>query len=118
MAQASGEGPDLLGDRLKIGTGFAEDERAKIAERLTALGKRLRSYPPGSAELRLSVKNRDRPEQKVTLECRLARAEPMVASSAAPELSTALTEVREDLIEQLDRLKTRRDPRHDRPHRP
>lgn len=118
MADADDEGPELLDERLTIGTGFAEDERSKALERLAPLGKRLRSYPPGSAELRLSVKNRGRAEQKVTLECWIARAEPLVANSTAPELATALTEVREDLIEQLERLRTKRDPRHVRPHRP
>ncbi|WP_433246332.1 hypothetical protein ACQPYK_45045 [Streptosporangium sp. CA-135522] len=109
---------DVLGERLVLGTGFTENERAEIVERFTALGKRLRSFPPDSVELRLSVKNRGRAEQKVTLECRLARVDPLVATSAEPELPAALTEVRDDLIHRLDRLKTRRDPRHDRPHRP
>ncbi|MFI6887142.1 hypothetical protein [Streptosporangium canum] len=118
MADTGDEQADVLGERLALGTGFAEDERPEIVERFTALGKRLRSYPPDSVDLRLSVKNRGRAEQKMTLECRLAGVEPLVATSTEPELSSALTEVREDLIQQLDKLKTRRDPRHDRPHRP
>ncbi|MBB4937927.1 ribosome-associated translation inhibitor RaiA [Streptosporangium album] len=118
MTDTGDEQPDILGERLVLGRGFTENDRPDIVERLTALGKRLRSYPADSVDLRLSVKNRDRAEQKVTFECRLAGAEPLVATSAEEDLSTALVEVREDMIHQLDKLKTRRDPRHDRPHRP
>ncbi|WP_326826060.1 hypothetical protein [Streptosporangium sp. NBC_01756] len=118
MTDTGDEQADIIGERLILGTGFTEDERPEIVERFTALGKRLRSYPADSVDLRLSVKNRGRAEQKVTLECRLAGVEPLVATSTEEDLPTALTEVREDMIHQLDKLKTRRDPRHDRPHRP
>ncbi|MDP9864748.1 MULTISPECIES: hypothetical protein [Streptosporangium] len=118
MADTGDGQPDVLSERLTLGTGFTEDDHPQVLERLASLGKRLRSHPSDSVDLRLSVKNRGRAEQKVTLECRLAGAEPLVATSTEQELSTALTEVRDDTIHQLDKLKTRRDPRHDRPHRP
>jgi ribosome-associated translation inhibitor RaiA len=118
MTDATNEQPDVIGERLILGTGFTEDERPEIVERFVPLGKRLRSYPLDSVELRLSVKNRDRAEQRVTLECLLPHAEPLVATSSEPDMTAALVEVRDDLIHQLDKLKTKRDPRHDRPHRP
>jgi ribosome-associated translation inhibitor RaiA len=118
MTDATNEQPDVISERLILGTGFTENERPKIVERFAILGKRLRSYSGDSVELRLSVKNRDRADQRVTFECLLPRAEPLVATSSEPDLSAALTEVRDDLIHQLDKLKTKRGPRHDRPHRP
>ncbi|MDP9848574.1 hypothetical protein [Streptosporangium lutulentum] len=118
MTDSTSEPPDVIGERLILGTGFAESERPGIVERFTTLGKRLRSYSGDSVELRLSIKNRDRAEQCVTFECLLPHAEPLVATSAEPDLPIALAEVRDDLIHQLDKLKTKRDPRHVRPHRP
>jgi ribosome-associated translation inhibitor RaiA len=118
MTDATNEHPDIIDERLILGTGFTENERPDIVERFAILGKRLRCYSGDSVELRLSVKNRDRAEQRVTFECLLPRAEPLVATSAEPDLPAALSEVRDDLIHQLDKLKTKRDPRHVRPRRP
>ncbi|MEV7007296.1 hypothetical protein [Streptosporangium sp. NPDC051022] len=118
MTDSHHEHEDILGKQLVLGTGFTEEDRHEILERLTPVGKRLRSYPGDSVELRLSIKNRGEETQRLTLECVLPGVEPLVANSERPDLSSALTEVREDMIHELERVKTRRDPRHDRPHRP
>ncbi|MGW0591776.1 hypothetical protein [Streptosporangium sp. NPDC002607] len=118
MTDASAEEQGVVAERLRFGTGLAESERQGIIERLAGLGKRLLSYPGDAVELRLSVKDRDTPQQRVTLECVLPGTEPQVAHSYEQDLPAALAEVRDELIHRLDRLKTRRDPRRDHPHRP
>ncbi|GAA3424431.1 HPF/RaiA family ribosome-associated protein [Streptosporangium sandarakinum] len=114
MKSAGEEQVNIVDERLYLGRGFADDERPGIVERFTPLEKRLRSHPLSSVDLLLNVKNRDRAEQKVTLECRLAGADPLVATSGEEDMTSALNEVRDDLLQQLDKLKTKRDPRQDR----
>ncbi|MFF5207917.1 HPF/RaiA family ribosome-associated protein [Streptosporangium sp. NPDC000396] len=119
MQDVDDEETPAVAERLRLGAGFTEADRDEIVERFVPLRKRLRSFPKESVDLQLSVKNRDQDDQRVTLECRVSRVPPLVATSTAPELPAALIEVRDELIRQLDKLKTRRDPRGKAPyHRP
>lgn len=101
-----------VGDRLRLGTGFAEEERGTIVERFGALDARLRSFAADTVDLELSVKERDGADQRVTLECWLAGQPRIVATSARPALGAALIEVRDDMVRQIDELKTRQEPRN------
>ncbi len=106
----------VIAQRLRLATGFLDSERDWIVERLGALGSRLRSFPDTQVDLEISLKDRDAPDQQVTLECRIHRTPSLhlVSTSSAPALAVALNEVRNGLIRQIDDAKTRTEPRHNR----
>jgi ribosome-associated translation inhibitor RaiA len=85
----------------RLGTGFAESERTWVTRRLAPLTTRLRSFPDTAVELDLSVKDRDGADPRVTLVCRIAGQSRLVATAAAQTLSTAVIEVRDDMIRQV-----------------
>ena len=104
----------VLGDRLRLGTGFSESERPGIIGRLSALDRRLGSFPEDSLDLELSIKEREGADQRVTLECWMAGQSRLVSTSATSSLQDALTEVRDDMIRQIGDATTRQEPRNNR----
>jgi ribosome-associated translation inhibitor RaiA len=88
--------------RLRVGEGFTAAERDRVVARLQKLDRRLRKFPAAGTELVISVKDRDKNSQKVTLECDLPHFRRIVATSNEPDLRAALMEVREDLWRQID----------------
>ncbi len=103
------EDPSVIAQRLHLATGFLSSERDWIVRRLAALGSRLRSFPDTQIELEISLKERHGTGQRVTLECWINRNPRLhlVSTSSARELATAVGEVRDDLIRQVDDAKTR-----------
>jgi hypothetical protein len=95
-------------DLLRLGKGFADDERGPIVERLRKLDRRLKRFPADGTELELSIKDRDTTSQSVTLECWLPNFPRVVATSNLPDLRDALMDIREDLWRQIDDAVTRR----------
>ena len=106
--------PANVADRLRVGAGFTADERPGIVEQLSSLDARLATHPAAETDMELSVKDRDRSGQKVTLECWIAGRPRLVATSEERQMSVALTEVRDDLRRQLNDAKTRTEPRNNR----
>jgi ribosome-associated translation inhibitor RaiA len=115
----SQQDPTVIAQRLHVATGFLSSERDWIVHRLAALGSRLRSFPDSQVELEISLKERNGPGQRVTLECWINRTPRLhlVSTSSASELAVALNEVRDDLIRQVDDAKTRTEPRNNRARR-
>lgn len=93
---------------LFLGTGFKENERGRIVERLEKLDRRLGNFPADASYLRLSVKDRERNAQKLTLECEVPNLPLLVATSDEPDLRAALMDVRDDMWEQLDQAINKR----------
>lgn len=89
-------------DQLRLGAGFAEDERDEVLARLRKLDRRLKRFDAGAVDLEVSVKSRDGNEQHVVLEARIASYERFVATSDAPRLRDALIEVRDEIWRQID----------------
>lgn len=104
----------ILEDRLRLGAGFAAEDRARVLEMLAPLARHLAHWDPEQVDPEISVKNRGGPEQKVTLEARLPRWPSLVATSTDRELDRALVEVRKELIRQIEDKKAKRDPRKTR----
>ena len=109
--------PATLENSVRLGHGLAASERAEVLTRLASLDARLRSWPAGSVDLLLTVKDRDQPGQKVTLEATIAGAERAVSTSTRAGFEAALLEVRDDLIRQLTDAKNRTEPRQNRQRR-
>lgn len=104
----------ILADRLRLGVGVAGDERAGIIERLQPLERRLASFRPETVDLELSAKERDRADQRVTLECWIAGEQRLVSTSRRERFDDALLEVRDDMIRRVNDAVTRREPRNNR----
>jgi ribosome-associated translation inhibitor RaiA len=102
---------------LRLGGGLDPGERSQIVEHWGSLDARLRSFPAGSVELQLTIKERDTPSQRTTLEAWIAGQPRLVATSAESHLGSALSEVRDDLVRQLTDAKNRTEPRHNRHYR-
>ncbi len=103
--------------KLRVGDGFTEDERADIVHRFAPLDARLRRFAAVDVDMELSIKDRERPGQKVTLECWIARMPRFVATSHLADFDDALIEVRDDLRRQINDAKTKSEPRNSRKRR-
>lgn len=110
-------GSATVDGQLRVGAGFTEDERAGIVRRFASLDARLRRFAAVDVDMELSIKDRERPGQKVTLECWIARMTRMVATSHHDDLDAALTEVRDDLRRQVNDATTMTEPRNNRQRR-
>jgi ribosome-associated translation inhibitor RaiA len=99
---------------LRMGAGFAQNDRGWIVEQFSVLDSRLAAFDADKTDIELSVKDRANRGQKVTLECTVAGRYQIIATSSEQELHDALNDVRDDLRRQLNDAKTRREPRHNR----
>ncbi|HWB70865.1 MAG TPA: hypothetical protein VG452_01505 [Egibacteraceae bacterium] len=106
-AQEPDEGRASLA-QLRLGDGFADSERDRIVARLQKLNRRLRRFPADGTELLLTVKDRETPAQKLTLECGVPKFARFVATSNEADLKAALMEVREELWRQIDEAVAKR----------
>ena len=95
-------------DQLRIGFGFEESERPRILELLRKLDRQLQRYGAEAVDMELTVKDRDTPAQKVTLEARLPYMPRIVVTSHEQSLRDALMDVREDLWRRLKESLDRR----------
>lgn len=102
--------PATVESSLRLGSGFEIEERDSIVAGWAPLTSRLASFPDGTVELEVSVKERTTPSQRTVLEARIAGRHRLVATSEQTELDKALTEVRDDLIRQLTDAKNRTEP--------
>lgn len=106
--------PATVNECLRVGAGFAQGDRAWIADQFGMLDARLASFHADATELEVSVKNRETKGQKVTLECWIAGRQKIVTTSAEEDLQAALNDVRDDLRRRLNDAKTRQEPRHNK----
>jgi ribosome-associated translation inhibitor RaiA len=103
-----------LHERLRLGAGFAEADRTRILEALSALAPHLSGWEHDQVELEVSLKDTDGADQKVTLQAWLPERAHLVATSRERDLDHALAEVRRDLIRQIEDERSRREPRERR----
>jgi hypothetical protein len=103
--------PATVEQCLRVGAGFTQGDRAWIAEQFGPLDARLASFDADATELQISVKDRQSPGQKVTLECWTRSLDKIVTTSTEGDLHAAVMDVRDDLRRRLADAKARRDPR-------
>lgn len=99
-----------VADNLRLEYGVGQDEFDHVVDVLGRLDERLRSFRAEAVELRLSVKERDEPSQRTTLEAIIAGRPIIVATSERGDFDAALVEVRDDLIRQITDAKNRTEP--------
>lgn len=110
-------GSATVDSQLRVGAGFTEDERPGIVRGFAQLDARLIRFAAVDVDMELSIKDRGRPGQKVTLECWIARMSRIVATSHLADVDAALTEVRDDLRRQINDATTKTEPRNSRRRR-
>jgi ribosome-associated translation inhibitor RaiA len=103
-----------LHERLRLGAGFAEADRRRILQALSALAPHLSGWEHDQVELEVSLKDTDGADQKVSLQAWLPGRAHLVATSREHDLDHALAEVRRDLIRQIEDERSRREPRERR----
>jgi hypothetical protein len=100
-----------LEERLRLGAGFAAADRPRVISALSALAPHLSGWEHDRADLEVSLKDTDGPDQKVTLQAWLGGRTHLVTTSHERDLDHALAEVRRELIRQIEDERSRREPR-------
>lgn len=104
-------------DVVRLGGGFSEADRPLIADTLSQLLNRI-ATSDRLWELELSVKDREAPGQRVTLEAWVGGAqERLVATSDEEDLRDALNDVGADVLRQFAKARDRQTPKANRQKR-
>lgn len=111
MSSPTNSSAQILEERLRLSGGFSAEDRDHVLNLLSSLGKHLAHWRPEQVDLELTIKNRGGPEQKLTLEAWLPRWPSVVATSVDRDLDRAVTDVRKDMIRQIEDQKAKHDPR-------
>jgi hypothetical protein len=115
MNIASNEPQDEFATRaIHVGAGFTEREHPHVLETLSALGPHLGRWNPDDVDVEVSLHDRDGKEQSVTLRTTLPGFPPMVANAADQDVTRALSEAKRELIHQIDRHLSEREPMKNR----
>jgi ribosome-associated translation inhibitor RaiA len=99
---------------LHIGAGFVAKERPYVLESLATLVPHLGRWNPNDVGLDVSLQDRGRREQRVTLRTTLPGFTPLVAVADNADITRALHDAKRELIRQLQHQKSTREPMHNR----
>jgi ribosome-associated translation inhibitor RaiA len=97
-----------------MGVGFVAKERPHVLQALAALEPHLGRWDPLDISLEVSLQDRGRKEQRVTLRTTLPGFPPLVAVAGNRDVTRALHEAKDELIRQLEHEKSVREPMHNR----
>ena len=103
--------PATVADSLSVHGDLYQADIDKLVDHWSKLDSRLRSFDAGTVSMQLFVKDRDSKSQHVTLDLKIDRHDPLVATSSNTDLDQALNEVRDEMIRQLTDMKTKSEPR-------
>jgi ribosome-associated translation inhibitor RaiA len=99
---------------IRIGAGFAAKEHSHVVGTLSALGPHLGRWGSRDVKVDVSLQDRGGKEQRVTLRTSLPGLTPLVAVAENPDITRALGDAKRELIRQLGRQKSARDPMNNR----
>ena len=99
---------------LHMGVGFVAKERPHVLEALSTLPTHLGRWNPHEVSIEVSLQDRGRKEQRVTLRTTLPGLPPLVAVAENSDITRALHDAKSELIRQLQDQKTKREPMHNR----
>jgi ribosome-associated translation inhibitor RaiA len=99
---------------LHMGAGFVAKERPQVLEALATLEPYLGRWDPLDLSLEVSLQDRGRREQRVTLRTTLPGLPPLVAIADNQDIVRALHEAKRELIRQLEHQKSAREPMRNR----
>ena len=99
---------------LHMGVGFVAKERPHVLEALAGLEPHLGRWDPLDIGLEVSLQDRGRKEQRVTLRTTLPGLPPLMAVADNRDITRALHEAKQELIRQIEHQKAAREPIHNR----
>jgi hypothetical protein len=99
---------------LHMGVGFVAKERPHVLAALATLKQHLGRWDPADIGLEVSLQDRGRREQRVTLRTTLPGLPPLVAVADDRDITRALHGAKHELIWQLEPQKPAREPMHTR----
>src|SRR5665213_3075334 len=88
--------------RLRLGPGLTDNDRQQVLDVLSSLNRHLEHWKPEQVDLRLSVRDRDYLDQRVTLEVWLPGRHTLLAHASDRDLDRALVEVRKIAIREIE----------------
>ena len=97
-----------------IGAGFVAKERPHVRDALSTLRPHLGRWAGDDVSVEVSLQDRGRREQRVTLRTTLPGRPLLVAVAADADLTRALHEAKHELIRQIEQQKVMREPMHNR----
>jgi hypothetical protein len=95
---------------LHLGVGFVARERPHVLAALATLEPHLGRWDPYDISLEVSLQDRGRREQRVTLRTTLPGLPPLVAVADNRDITCALLRAKHELILQLEQQKSAREP--------
>lgn len=104
----------IVEERLRVHGDVHDHEIAEFVRHCTNLDARLKSFRPDSVALDLFVKDRETPNQHVTLKATIAHWPILVATADDEDLERALFHVRDEMVRLVSDEKEKRNPRNDR----
>jgi hypothetical protein len=99
---------------LHMGVGFVAKERPHVLQALASLEPHLGRWDPYAISLEVSLQDRGRREQRVTLRTTLPGLPPLVAVADNRDITCALLRAKHELILQLEQQKPERETMHHR----
>jgi ribosome-associated translation inhibitor RaiA len=109
--------PATVADSLTVHGDLHQADIDELIDHWSKLDARLRSFDAGTVSMQLFVKDRDTKSQHVTLDVKIDGHNPLVATSSSADLGHALNEVRDEMIRQIDHVKTKSEPRNNKHQR-
>ena len=99
---------------IHVGAGFVANERPHVVEALSTLGPHLGRWDRNNVNVEVSLQDRGRKEQRVTLRTSLPGLPPLVAVAENPDITRALCDAKGALIRQIEHQKSAREPMNNR----
>ena len=100
----------VVASQLRLGPGFHERDREHVVAALESLDRHLARWRPERVDLRVSVKERETLNQRVTLEIWVPGCNPLIANSHERNIDHALIEVRKVIVREIEEERSRREP--------
>ena len=99
---------------IHVGAGFAAKERPHVLTALSTLAPHLGRWDTRDLDVEVTLQDRGGKEQRVTLRTTLPGLPQLIAVAENPHITRALTEAKRELIRQLEREKSAREPMNNR----
>ncbi len=99
---------------IHVGKGFVAKERPLVVETLSKLGPHLGKWDARDVNVDVSLLDRGGKEQRVILRTSLPGLPSLVAVAENPDITRALCDAKRELIRQIERQKSAREPMKNR----
>jgi ribosome-associated translation inhibitor RaiA len=99
---------------IHVGKGFVAKERPLVVETLSTLGPHLGKWDARDVNVDVSLLDRGGNEQRIILRTSLPGLPSLVAVAENPDITRALCDAKRELIRQIERQKSGREPMKNR----